>query len=158
MSISLTPPLPSLDFAFRIAVAVGAPIEGGPLPEGRRRIIPILGGTFSGPRLSGEVPAFGADWQIVERAALVHLTARYTLRTADGTLIGVTNRALRTGPGEVIERLARGETVDPRLYYFRGHIRFEAPLGPHRWLSERLFICAAARGPEQVFIDVYEVG
>lgn len=158
MSIPLAPPPPSLDFAFRISVAVGPPIEGGPLPEGRRRIIPILGGTVAGPRLSGEVPAFGADWQILERTELIRLTARYALRTAEGALIGVTNQALRTGPGEVIDRLARGETVDPRLYYFRGHIRFEAPLGPHRWLSERLFICTAARGPERVMIDVYEVG
>ncbi len=152
---ALVPPTPSLSFAFRIEVSVGTPIEGGTLPAGRRRIIPILGGKAEGPRFAGEVPAFGADWQIIEADGLIRLTARYALRHADGTLIGVTNRALRAGPPEVLARLARGKKVDPGLYYFRGHIGFEAPTGPHRWLSERLFVCSAARGAERVLIDVY---
>jgi|BEDMetMinimDraft_2_1075160.scaffolds.fasta_scaffold03923_2 hypothetical protein len=154
---TLLPPAPHLDFAFRLSVAVGPPLEGGLLPGGRRRIIPILGGRAEGPALEGEIPAFGADWQILEADGLIRLTARYAIRASDGTLIGVTNRALRGGPAEVLARLAAGESVAPELYYFRGHITFEAPHGPHRWLSERLFVCSAARGAERVIIDVYRL-
>lgn len=151
------PPPPGLAFAFRLIVTVAPPLEGGTLPGGRRRIIPITGGRAEGPRLEGEIPPFGADWQIIETEGLIRLVARYAVRTADGTLIGVTNRALRTAPPGILARLAAGEAVAPELYYFRGHISFEAPAGAHRWLSERLFVGSAARGADEVRIDVHEL-
>jgi hypothetical protein len=70
----------------------------------------------------------------------------------------VTNRGLRHGPPEVIQRLARGEKVDPKLYYFRSVPEFEAPVGSaYEWLNRAVFIATAERGADVVTIKVYEV-
>jgi Protein of unknown function (DUF3237) len=50
-SIEVVPP--KLTLAFTIRVQVGPPTELGQVPRGRRRIIPILGGTFEGPNIRG---------------------------------------------------------------------------------------------------------
>ncbi len=154
------PPIkPTLDIAFTAEVTVGAAIEAGTDAVGaRRRIIPILGGMVRGPRLVGEVLSLGADWQVVEAGGLLtRLVARYAIRAADGTVINVVNRALRSGDPAVIARLAAGEPVDPALYYFRGAPQFEVPPGPHRWLSEHIFLCSGARAARAVMIDFYLV-
>lgn len=48
-----TPKTPSLTFLYSCNVTLGAAIDVGAGPRGRRNVIPITGGTFSGPRLSG---------------------------------------------------------------------------------------------------------
>jgi hypothetical protein len=81
----------------------------GDISYGERRIIPITGGSFVGPRLSGRVLPGGADWQVIRRDGITELEARYTLETDDGALIYVLNKGIRSGSKEVMERLARGE-------------------------------------------------
>ena len=70
---------------------VGPPLDVGPVPGGRRRIIPILSGTFEGSGMKGRVLPGGADWQIVRADGLGELDTRYTLETDDGKLIYVQN-------------------------------------------------------------------
>ena len=82
-----------------------------PQELGRRRIISITGGSFSGERLSGRVLPGGADWQIVRDDGVADLDARYTLETEDGALIYVQNRGYRHGPADLMKRLAAGEDV-----------------------------------------------
>ena len=154
----MTPTPPTLEAVFTAEVTVGAAIEAGGTAGLRRRIVPILGGAVRGPRLVCEVLTLGADWQLIEEeGAITRLVARYAMRVSDGTVITVVNRALRHGPAAVMARLAAGEAVDPALYYFRGAPSFEAPSGPHRWLSESLFVCSGARAPRAVVIDFYRV-
>src|SRR5262250_194804 len=62
-SSSTEPMPPRLVFAFELRARVGGPIEVGQVKHGRRRIVPIEGGTVSGPMLNGTVTAGGADWQ-----------------------------------------------------------------------------------------------
>ena len=52
-------------FAFEARVSVATPVIVGPSTHGLRRVVPITGGTFSGPRISGRVVSGGADWQYV---------------------------------------------------------------------------------------------
>ena len=56
---------PTLTHVMTLRVQVGTPLEVGQVPRGRRRVIPILGGTFEGPTIRGNVLPGGADWQIV---------------------------------------------------------------------------------------------
>ncbi|HXS29572.1 MAG TPA: DUF3237 family protein, partial [Steroidobacteraceae bacterium] len=98
----------ALEHVFTVQVAVAPPLVIGESSHGLRRIIPILGGEVEGPRLRGEVLPGGADWQYIRPDGVLQLTARYTLRAADGTLIQVVNRGLRHGPPEVMERMSRG--------------------------------------------------
>src|ERR1700761_3629165 len=106
---------PCLLHVADLSVAVAEPIVVGQTPEGLRRIIPILGGRASGPRLTGEILAAGADFQLFRADGVTILEARYVLRASDGPLIAVTNVGLRRGPPEAMARLARGEVVDPEL-------------------------------------------
>lgn len=63
----------------------------GDVPEGRLVIIPIVGGTFQGPRLRGSICLGGADWNVATSPTAVHLLARYWLKTDDGHVIAVEN-------------------------------------------------------------------
>ncbi len=97
----------------------------GRTPYGERRIIGILGGTVRGPKLNGRILPGGADWQIVRSDGAADIQARYTIETDAGARILVSSDGLRHGPPAVMERLARGDSVDPALYYFRTVMRFE---------------------------------
>ena len=83
---SRTPPAPGLVFAFELRVTVGAPVEIGQVPRGRRRIVSILGGTFEGPGIKGKVVPGGADWQIIRADGFSELDTRYTLETDKGQI------------------------------------------------------------------------
>jgi hypothetical protein len=104
---------PALEFVFAAHVTVDRPLDLGDVGRGGRRIVPITGGEFSGPRLRGKVVPGGADWQIIRSEGVAELEARYTLETDDGALIYVRNHALRHSPAEVLAALATGRSVDP---------------------------------------------
>jgi hypothetical protein len=70
----------------------------------------------------------------------------------------VTNRGIRRGPPAVMERLGRGEPVDPSEYYFRTVAEFEAPVGSkYEWLNQSLFIGVAERKPDAAIVRFYRV-
>ena len=147
---------PELAHVCAIDVDVGPMRDLGPTPHGRRRIIPILGGRVRGERLEGAVMPGGADWQYVRSDGVVELEARYSIRTHDGVEIAVANRGLRRAAPEIMERIARGEPVDPALVYCRTVPTFEAPAGPYDWLNRSIFLGTAARLPDKVLIEVFE--
>jgi hypothetical protein len=153
----LDPVTPFLEPMFRASIAVAPPRVLGRVAGGDRRIIDILGGEVEGPRLAGRILPGGADWQIVRTDGVVELEARYLIRTRDGVEIAVLNRGLRRAPPEVMERLSRGEPVDPALVYFRTVPVFEAPAGPYDWLNRSLFLGLAARLPDKVHLRIFEV-
>ena len=125
--------------------------------KGGRRIVPITGGEFSGPRLRGKVIAGGADWQIVRTDGVAELEARYTLETDDGALIYVRNHALRHGPAEAMAALAAGRSVDPSSYYFRGATFFETGAARYAWLTKHIIVCTGEREPAGVKLRFYQV-
>lgn len=150
-------PLMSEKPIFTIHSPLGAIQKLGNTPYGERRIIDIHGGTVEGAKLKGKVLPGGADWQIVRADGVVHLQARYTLETESGGKILVDAEGYRHGPAEVMERLARDETVDPALYYFRTFMRFETSDPEAAWLNRILAIGKGARMKGAVRIEVFEV-
>lgn len=147
---------PGYEFIAHLRVTLGNPIEVGETPRGRHRIIPISGGAVAGPNLTGTVVPGGADWQYIAPNGTTEVDARYTLDLA-GVKVGVTSRGIRRGPKEVLDRIAKGERVDPASYYFRTAMRFEAPAGKLQWMSESLFIAKAERLASEVLIEVWRV-
>jgi hypothetical protein len=141
----------------RIEVTLEAPLELGDGPLGRRRIINIAGGRFSGERLSGRVLAGGADWQVIRADGVADLDARYTLETDDGALIYVRNRGYRHGPPEVLKRISSGENVDPSLYYMRTTPSFETGDKRYAWLNRVVCVATGARRPAAVELEIFEV-
>jgi uncharacterized protein DUF3237 len=148
---------PGLEFVFEAHVAVGQPLDLGDVGKGRRRIVPITGGEFSGLQLRGEVLPGGADWQVLRSDGVAELEARYTLRTDDGVLIYVRNHALRHGPAAVMAALAAGEPVAPRDYYFRGATFFESSASRYAWLTKHVVVCTGAREQAKVTLQFYKM-
>ena len=148
---------PELNHVCDIDVDVGPIRDLGPTPHGRRRVVAIHGGRVHGPRLEAIVVPGGADWQYVRSDGVVELEARYTIRTSEGTEIAVINRGLRRAPDAVMERLSRGEPVDPHNVYFRTVPVFEAPAGFYGWLNQSVFIATAERLPNKVRLSIFEV-
>jgi hypothetical protein len=148
---------PTLTLAFTIRVQVGPPTELGQVPRGRRRIIPILGGTFEGPNIRGKVVPGGADWQIVRADGLAELDTRYMLQTDGGQLVYIQNAGIRHAPPDVTKKLLAGEPVDPSQVYFTTVPTFETSAPELQWLTRSIFIGTGERHPSDVVIRVWKV-
>lgn len=148
----------NLEFAFTVRAALLPPVIVGQGPEGLRRFVPIDGGTFSGPLLSGKVLPGSGDWQVVRPDGVLNAEARYTLQTSDGVLIAVSNRGIRHAPPDIMEKLSRGEAVPAGSYYFRTSATFEAPLdSPHAWVNRTVFVSTAEREPSTAIIHFFRL-
>ena len=149
MSLSV----PTLEPIADLTVFVATPIEAGQVTglnsRGRRRIIPITGGTVRG-NINGSVLSGGADFQIVVSDTCADLDARYLLELDSGEHVFVMNRALRRGSVEDIAKLVRGEPVDPAAIYFRCVPTFEVSHPSLAWLTESIFVGTGARFPDRV--------
>jgi hypothetical protein len=156
----MTPPLspPSLNFFADLSVQVGKPQEVGRTARGLRRMNPILGGEATGNGWRARVLPGGADFQLVQSDTLAELDARYVLEADGGDLIYVQNRAIRSGPPELMARLVRGEPVDPALIYFRCSPSFETVSAPLGWINERMFVGTGERYPDKVVMRFFELG
>jgi hypothetical protein len=150
---------PSLEtkYVFTITARIGDVTSAGDIGHGTRRIIPIRGGEVRGEGMNGKVCPFGADFQIIRPDELIELEAKYALEMDDGAVIYVENVGIRFGPKDLLEKLKRGEPVDPTLIYFRTRPRFETGSAKYRWLMQYLFVGSAARHADRVVIDVHQV-
>jgi hypothetical protein len=151
----MTPQL-STKYVFTITATIGSVTSAGDVGHGVRRIIPIAGGEVRGD-INGKVCAFGADFQIIRPNELIELEAKYAFETDDGAVVYVENKGIRFGPVELLQRLKRGEPVDPGLIYCRTVPKFETGSEKYRWLMQNLFIGSAARHADRVVIDVHQV-
>ncbi|HUG77119.1 MAG TPA: DUF3237 domain-containing protein [Burkholderiales bacterium] len=142
---------------LKAEITLAAAQDLGETPLGRRRVVPITGGRFSGERLAGRVLAGGADWQLVRADGVADLDARYTLETGDGALIYVRNRGYRHGPAEILEQLAAGAAVDPASYYMRTTPLFETAAARYAWLNRIVCVATGARRAAAVELEVFEV-
>jgi hypothetical protein len=151
-------PAPALEFVTELEVAIATPLEIGETGAGERRVIPITGGIARGPRLNGTIRQAGADFQVIRQSGVTELVARYVIEAEGGALIYVENAGLRHGPPELMAKLRRGESVDPRLIYFRTVPRFETASPAHAFLMRHVFIGVGARHPDKVRLGVWLIG
>src|SRR5262245_50828916 len=152
-------PDPSLTRIYRLEATVGEPLDLGDTAQGRRRIVPLTGGTFAGPELNGKLlPGSSADWQIVLPDGTALGDIRYTLQTDTGDLLYVQSRGVRHGSADVLERLARGEDVDASEYIFRTSTQIETAAPAVVWLNKGVFISVGGRQPRAVIYETYLVG
>lgn len=140
---------PSVEFAFSAHVLLEPTREVGRTPYGVRRRIPIIGGTFEGPRIRGGVLPGGADWQLQRADDYTILEADYMIEAEDGTPIHVRNRGLTN-------TRVKGATNR----YLRTVPEFEAPVGPHDWLNQSVFVGSlqgVTGGPPAVIVHVFRL-
>jgi hypothetical protein len=146
-----TRPLFVMRLDVRKLVLVGA------APSGYRRIGVIPGGSFEGERLSGEVLDGGSDWQTVRNDAATTLNVRLVLRTTDDALICMTYQGVRHGAPDVVERIERGEVVDPASYYFRTNPLFETAAAKYDWINRIVAVGVGHRLADGPVYSVFEV-
>ena len=150
-------PVLQTKYVFSLAIRVGTPIVAGDLGYGVRRVIAVLGGEVRGPGMKGTIFPVGADFQTIRPNGFTELEAKYAFEMDDGAVIYIENIGIRFGPKELLNRIAKGETVDPALIYFRTAPKFETGAANYRWLMEHLFVASAARHADRVVIDVHQV-
>lgn len=148
---------PELEHVFTLSVALAEVIEVGQTARGLRRVIPITGGTVDGPRLQGTVLAGGADSQFIRGDGVTELDARYVVESLTGERVYIENAGYRTASAEDVDRLTRGEPVDPARVYFRTTPRFETAAPSLQWLTSTVFVAVGERDPDAVRIAVYAV-
>src|ERR1700758_1467269 len=119
-------PVPRLTKIFRLEASLGEVLDLGTVAQGRRRIVPLTGGTFAGPELNGTLLAgTSADWQTVLPDGTAIRDIRSTLQTSEGNLLYVQPRSVRHGSPDVLARLARGDDVGASEYTFRTSTQIE---------------------------------
>ena len=119
---------PTTEFIFEETVLLGPAVKVGKTPFGDRNIVPITGGTFEGPGLKGEIVPGGWDWQLTTAGGCFRLQADYMIRTDDGTVINVINKA--TSCPDLAKAGHRMLTVPV----------FEAPIGRYAWLNDGAYL------------------
>jgi len=152
-------PEPRLTNVFRLEATLGEALEVGSVAQGRRRIVPLTGGTFAGPELNGRlVPGASADWQILLPDGTALGDLRVSLQTDRGDVLYVRSQGVRHGSPEVLARLGRGEEVDASDYVFRTATQIETAAPDLDWLNKGVFISVGGRQPGGVIYEVYLVG
>lgn len=151
------PSPPPLEFFCELNVQIDPLLTVGETPYGIRRIVPITGGTVTGPQLKGTIISGGGDWQVMRQDGVTEIEAHYQFKTIDDTIIYIKNTGLRVASNEVAAKMARGDYVSPTEYYFRGFPKFEAPNGTYGWVNHCLFLCSGQRLPHSVLINVWKI-
>lgn len=124
--------VPRLELVYECEATISDVIPFGETSEGVRRVIPITGGVFRGPRVSGTVVPGGADWNLSRNDGAGSVEAAYYLKTDDGVVLRITNRGV--GRGEP-RKLAGGE-----ILYMYTIPTFEAPKGKYEWMNSAVFV------------------
>jgi hypothetical protein len=146
------------ELLFTLTGLVSPAVDIGVSPLGHRRVIPIDGGEFEGPKLRGRVlPSGGADCMLVDAEGVAHLDVRLVLLTDDGERLYMQYRGLRHGPSAVMARLERGEPVEPDEYYFRIVSFFETSSKRYAWLNRIVAVGVGHRLPAGPIYYVHEV-
>jgi hypothetical protein len=148
---------PGLSFVGELSAAVGPSIDVGTTPYGVRRIVPILAGEMTGPRLAGKLLPGGTDYQIWRTDGVTEIHARYVIEAPTGARLYVEASGLRRAPAAIMERLYRGEQVDQGSIYLRTVPRFETSDSEFVWAMQSIFLCAGARFPDRVVLRFFEV-
>jgi hypothetical protein len=154
------PGVPQLTLTLEVRAQVGEPIEIGHVGEGRRRVVPIVGGSFEGRgelSIKGRVLPGGADLQWIQLDGLTVADARYILETERGQMIYVNNRGLRHAAPEIMQKLLAGERVDPSLVYFRTTPVFETGEAELQVLTRSIFVGVGERYPSEVVLRFWKV-
>ncbi|TKX20869.1 fumarylacetoacetate hydrolase-like protein 2 [Elsinoe australis] len=140
-----TPASLAIEYAFTLHVHLAEAIDFGTSAEGDKRFIGITGGHFEGPKANGTILAGGGDWNTVREDGVVHLLAKYSIRTDDGTVISTA------------ARLSEGQ--EGQEWYTKTWPRFVVEDGKYSWLRQACFVGNLRRPdrPSHVKIDVFEL-
>ena len=154
------PPAPGLNFLYHLNSTLGETLSFGPGPSGTQLSIPILGGTLTGPRISGKmaymyvvdevkyiltylpgkVMDVGADWGTIDTNGTFQANAQYQVQTDDGANIFVHV----TGPTQ-----PNGQVYN--------HITFSTGSEKYYWMNNIVAVGISTLGTTSVAVDAWEM-
>jgi len=129
-----------LEYVFQIRVDFSERVSFN-TPTGTQVYVPTISGKIEGPRLQGIVwPHSGADF-----AANGHLDAHYMLQASDGAMIYIHNTGYIYRKDQ--QPMSRNDPSwgGDAEYYFRITPYFNAPVGPHDWLTRTVIVGSGRR-------------
>ena len=152
-------PDPVLTQVYRLKAVMGPPLDFGDVLVGHRRVVPLVGGVFTGPELNGTLlPGGSASWQIVVPDGTARAEIRYTLQTNGGALLYVRSSGVGQVNSEVATRAGRGADVDPGARLFHAATRVETAAPDLEWLNKGVFVTVAGRTTVNMLYETYLVG
>jgi Protein of unknown function (DUF3237) len=143
---------------YRLEAALGEPVDLGDTGRGHRRIVPLIGGSFTGPSITGRLLP-GASADLADDTARRHGDRRHPLcaRTEGGDVLYVQSRSIRHGSAVVLARPPRGEDVDASEYTFRTSTRIDTAATELDSLNTGVFVSVGGRHPTGVVCETYLV-
>ena len=88
---------------------------------------------------------------------VLEIEARITLETDDKQRIYMSWKGFRHGSKEIIDRLNRGEAIDPGTYYFRTTPYFETSSEKYGWMNRICFVATGSRNANGRTFDVFQM-
>lgn len=118
----------------------------GNINEGLLKVIPILGGTFSGKYINGVLMPGGADWNIKFNDTFSYVSAKYVLKTYDGVYIVIENQGTinKANKNQIIKTATRFQ-VDKSSKY--------------KWLSDHIYVGSinSTEDKYKIEINIYKL-
>jgi uncharacterized protein DUF3237 len=145
------------EFLFELNLDLEPSQVVGATPNGDRRIRYFKGGSFTGPKLRGEVLPGGGDWLLLRPDGARTLDIRLTLRTDAGHPIYVVSRGILHISPEDFQRIAAGEEVDSAEYYLRTTPLFETSAEELDWLNRVVAVSVGRLTATKVVQTIYAV-
>jgi hypothetical protein len=139
---------------LRIKVTKSHMLGEGPL--GMRRVDELASGHFEGPRVNGTI-VDGADILLGCADGAFRPDVRLVVILDDGKPLLIQYRGVRHGPPEVMARIAKGEQVDPSLYYLRTVHTYETGSQKYGWLNRIVAVGVGRREPDAAVYEMFEV-
>lgn len=126
------------------------------IPAGSRHIVPVLNGTFEGPRLKGTIVGPGGDWTMRRPDGVTILDVRLILQTDDNQQIYVTYRGVIYRPPSQAAA-GGGPAASATPAYFRTTPVFETTSSKYDWLNRIVAVGSAYSVPGKVGYHIYEI-
>lgn len=152
---------PGLTHLFTMRAALGARLDGGDGPVGRRVFNAATGGEFAGARLRGAVVPGSADWMLIRKDGSMVIDARAILQTDDGATIHMTYAGRAIFPADLLADVrdpARRHLIDPARYYIRTTPSFETGAEGYRWLNDIVCVATGRLTERGLNYEVFQVG
>ena len=144
------------EFLLTIRITVDELHDFGGTPYGTRHIDMLGEGSFEGPKLRGTVIG-GMDQKIFRSDGAMNPNVRLVLKAEDDALIYMHYTGIRHGSKEVMEKIAKGEEVDPTEYYLRNTPYFETSASQYDWLNRIVSVGVGRRMPDHAAYDIFQI-
>lgn len=151
------PAEPQFEWLGTLSAELGETITVGEIPKGTRLIVPVTGGTFTGPNLTATLVPPSADWVLVRPDGVAELTWRVTLQAEDGAVLYVAAQGYLPHVMDILPRWGAGEAIPREEYYLVVTPYFETGAAQYDWLQQTVTVGIGSLVPGGVSYEVYAV-